>query len=255
LSKLRLSNADAQRPLAWSWAPAASAGAARRTELDFRLDIDDGGALLARLGHGQAMRAGQGRLEGRIDWQGSPLALDYASLAGRISLALETGQFLQAEPGMARLLGVLSLQSLPRRLLLDFRDVFNEGFAFDAISGDIAIERGIASTRNLRTRGVQALILTEGSADLARETQDLRVWVIPEINAGAVSLAYAAINPVVGLGAFVATWFLRDPLIEANTREFRVTGGWDAPQVDRVERSAGPPAALAATQPASAPPR
>ena len=73
-------------------------------------------------------------------------------------------------------------------------------------------------------RGVQALVLIEGSADVARETQDLDLWVVPEINAGAASLAYAAINPALGLGSFLAQWLLRRPLMEASTRQFHVTG-------------------------------
>jgi uncharacterized protein YhdP len=150
-------------------------------------------------------------------------------------VAIETGQFLKADPGAARLLGVLSLQSLPRRLLLDFRDVFDDGFAFDSFGGDVKIDQGVASTNNLRMRGVQAVVLMEGSADIMRETQDLRVVVVPEINAGTASLAYAVINPAIGLGTFLAQLFLRRPLIEANTREFHVSGPWIEPQVERVE--------------------
>ena len=62
----------------------------------------------------------------------------------RSTSAIEAGQFLKAEPGAARLLGVLSLQSLPRRLALDFRDLFEEGFAFDSVTGDVAIAQGVA---------------------------------------------------------------------------------------------------------------
>jgi uncharacterized protein YhdP len=76
----------------------------------------------------------------------------------------------------------------------------------------------------------------EGQADLARETQDLRVLIVPEINAGGASLAYAAINPAVGLGTFLAQLLLRKPMMAASTREFRVTGSWDDPKVERVER-------------------
>jgi uncharacterized protein YhdP len=72
------------------------------------------------------------------------------------------------------------------------------------------------------------------------------VFVVPEINAGAASLAYAAINPAIGLGTFVAQWLLRRPLIAANTREFHVTGGWDDPKIERVERKT--PDAAAAGQ-------
>jgi uncharacterized protein YhdP len=95
-------------------------------------------------------------------------------------------------------------------------------------------------------RGVQAAVLMEGQADLVRETQDLRVIVVPEINAGTASLAYAAVNPAVGLGTFVAQWLLRRPLIAASTREFHITGSWDDPKVERVERK--PPEAAAAGQ-------
>jgi uncharacterized protein YhdP len=82
-------------------------------------------------------------------------------------------------------------------------------------------------------------VLMEGSADIARETQDLRVVVVPELNAGTASLAYAAINPAVGLGTFLAQWMLRRPLQAANTREFHITGGWADPQVARVQRKPG----------------
>src|SRR5205814_4974630 len=112
---------------------------------------------------------------------GSPLALDYPSLSGAFHVNVESGQFLKADPGLAKLLGVLSLQSLPRRLVLDFRDVFSEGFAFDFIRGDVAVEQGIASTNNLQMKGVNAAVLMEGKADLAHETQDLKVVVVPEI--------------------------------------------------------------------------
>ena len=106
-------------------------------------------------------------------------------------------------------------------------------------SHSFTIAQGTASTRNLRIRSVQAVVLMEGRADIARETQDLRVWVVPEINAGAASLAYAVINPAIGLGTFLGQLFLRRPLIEAGTREFKVTGSWTDPKVDRVERKAG----------------
>jgi uncharacterized protein YhdP len=158
-------------------------------------------------------------------------------MTGQVKVAIDSGQFLKAGPGAARLLSVLSLQSLPRRLSFDFRDLFAEGFAFDNVVGDVKIGRGQAATNNLRMRGPAAAVLMEGSADLEHETEDLRVVVVPEINAGTASLAYAVINPAIGLGTFLAQYFLRKPLMAASTREFRVTGPWDDPKVERVERS------------------
>jgi uncharacterized protein YhdP len=252
LSRLSLTMPEAQFNGSGRWA----SGSGRRMVLDFRLEMANAGGLLQRLGMAGALKDGKGRLQGQLAWQGSPFALDYPSLNGQLHLALDKGQFLKAGAGAARLLGVLSLQSLPRRLALDFRDLFDEGFAFDNVDGDVQIRQGVASTNNLRMRGVQAAVLMEGQAHLERETQDLRVLVVPEINAGTASLAYAAINPAIGLGTFVAQLFLRKPLMQASTREFHITGSWDDPKVERVERKLTDPLPNleAAAPPASAPP-
>ena len=208
----------------------------RRTALKFKLDVADGGELLARLGMKGVVRKGSGKLEGQVAWLGSPLSLDYASMSGAFAVNIENGQFLKAEPGIAKLLGVLSLQSLPRRLTLDFRDVFSDGFAFDFLRGDIGIEQGIARTNNLQMKGVNAAVLMEGQADIERETQDLKVVVVPEINAGTASLIATVINPAIGIGTFLAQLFLRRPLTEAATQEFHIDGSWADPRIAKVER-------------------
>jgi len=114
----------------------------------------------------------------------------------------------------------------------------------------------VATTNNLRMRGPAAVVLMEGEADIERETQNLRVFVVPEINAGTASLAYAFINPAIGLGTFLAQYFLSKPIAEASTREFRVTGPWDDPKVERVERTTfgGKPAGEAPDAAAAADP-
>jgi uncharacterized protein (TIGR02099 family) len=206
----------------------------RRTVMNFKLDVNDSGGLLARFGMRDVIRQGQGKLEGRVSWVGSPLMLDYPTLDGAFTVNVESGQFLKADPGFAKLLGVLSLQSLPRRLTLDFRDVFTEGFAFDFVRGDIQIEQGIASTNNLQMKGVNAAVLMDGHADIAHETQSLHVVVVPEINAGTASLIATVINPAVGLGSFLAQWLLRRPLIDSATQEFQIDGTWIEPKVMRV---------------------
>jgi uncharacterized protein (TIGR02099 family) len=252
MTRFALTNPEAQLTGSGQW---RSGAGAQRMVMDFELKLGDSGAFLERLGFAGTLRGGKGRLAGQLSWAGSPLALHVPSLDGKLNLALDSGQFLKAGPGAGRLLSVLSLQSLPRRLALDFRDLFQEGFAFDNITGEVDIDDGVAATRNLRMRGVQAAVLMEGSADLQRETQNLRVIVVPEINAGTASLAYAAINPAVGLGTFLAQMFLRRPLMAAGTREFSVQGSWDDPKIERVERrlDAPLPEALDAPAPASAP--
>jgi uncharacterized protein (TIGR02099 family) len=236
MQRLALTTPEASLSATGQWL-APGAREARQTQMDFKLQVDDAGALLERLGHAKTVRGGKGELAGRLAWNGSPLSPDPLSMSGQMTVEMGAGQFLKVDPGAARLLGVLSLQALPRRLLLDFRDVFQEGFSFDGLEGDVTIAQGVASTNNLRMRGVQAAVLMEGQASLVDETQDLRVVVVPEINAGTASLAYAVINPALGLGSFLAQMFLRKPLTEANTREFHITGPWADPKVTRVQRS------------------
>ncbi len=232
--------------------PARTAASARgqRTVMNFKLDVLDSGDLLGRLGMKDVVRKGKGRIEGQIAWLGSPLQMDYASMRGQFTVGFESGQFLKADPGIAKLLSVLSLQTLPRRLALDFRDVFSEGFAFDFVRGDVKIEQGVATTNNLQMKGVSAAVLMEGRADIARETQDISVVVVPEINAGTLSLVATAINPAIGIGSFLAQLFLRRPLIQAGTREFRIDGSWADPRVTRLERgrNAAQPAEASATE-------
>jgi uncharacterized protein YhdP len=210
--------------------------------LDFKLALADSGSFLERLGAGKALRGGQGELKGQLSWAGSPLTPDYPSLQGRLRLDVDAGQFLHADPGSARLLGVLSLQSLPRRLSLDFRDLFQEGFAFDRIEGEVTVARGVATTTDLQMQGAQATVLMQGSADLRLETQDLRVLIVPKFDATGAALATMAINPAIGLGTLFAQWALREPLIAAGTSELHVTGSWADPQVQRIDRKPDAPA-------------
>ena len=232
----------------WSFVGAAGRGAAvsdpaapRSTALDFELRIEDAGRLLGRMGLKDTMSGGAGKLAGQVRWNGSPLAIDYPSLDGAMTLSLGEGAFLKVDPGMAKLIGVLNMQSLPKRLSGDFRDLFGEGFAFDSIGGQLRIERGIARTEDLRTRGLQAQVTIRGEADLARETQRLNVEVVPEMNAGLASLAFGAmVNPVIGLGTFAAQYVLRKPLQAVLSYDIDVTGSWSDPAVSERNRRLAP---------------
>jgi uncharacterized protein YhdP len=208
----------------------------RRSTVDFQLEVKDGGRLLARLGKPGLIDGGAGNMRGQLGWDGLPWKPAVAVLDGTLRVRIERGQFLKVEPGAARLLGVLSLQSLPRRLLFDFRDFFSEGFAFDFVRGNVQLVDGVARTNNLQMKGVAAAVLMSGQADLAQETQDLQVVIVPEINAGTASLIAAWINPAVGLTTFLAQAMLRRPAIAAATQEYHVTGSWAEPQVVKVDR-------------------
>ena len=233
LNKLKISNPESRLNAVGVW---LAGSPTKTTVLNVKWDIDDSGKLLARLGTPHVLAKGKGKIEGQVSWQGSPLSVHYPSMNGKLQLDMHDGRFLQADPGIAKLLGVLSLQALPRRLALDFRDVFSQGFAYDFVRGDIGLRQGVASTNNLQMKGLNAAVLMEGFADVKDETQDLHVVVIPEINAGTASLIATAINPAIGIGTFLAQMILRKPLGKAATQEFRITGSWLDPKVEKLTR-------------------
>lgn len=208
----------------------------KRVDLQFALDVNDSGALLTRLGLPGTIQDGKGSVQGRVGWLGSPLALHYPSLAGQLKLDFAKGQFLKVDPGAGRLLSVLSLQALPRLLKLDFRDVFSDGFAFDSFGGDAQIKDGTITTQNLQMKSVLALVSISGQADLAKETQDLRVLVLPDVNAGGASLLATIINPVVGAVSYLAQLVLRRPLVAAATKEYAIAGTWQNPRVSQIAK-------------------
>lgn len=239
LNKLNITVPEGSFKATGKWVTSREGTQQTSTEMVFKMDVSDAGELLNRLGTKDALKGGGGKLEGNVSWQGSPLTLHYPSLNGRFNVSIGRGQFLQAEPGVAKLLGVLSLQALPRRLLLDFRDVFSAGFAFDSIRGDVTILEGIAATQNLQMKGVNALIQMEGRSDIARETQNLRVLILPEVDAVTASiLAGLALNPAIGLTTFLAQLILKQPLGRVNSQEFTIDGTWTDPKVTKVVRAA-----------------
>lgn len=225
------------------WQPG---GATPETALDFKLEVDSIEKLLDAMDMPDAVRRGSGSLAGELRWAGSPFDFDLHSLSGRLKTDLDKGQFKKLEPGVGRLLGVLSLQSLPRRITLDFRDIFSEGFAFDSIAGEARIARGVMSTDELRIRGPAAKILLSGQADLNAETQNLKVRVQPALGETLAVGAMIVANPAAGVVAWAAQKLLNDPLDQIFAYEYAVTGPWADPQVTKLSR---PPAAPAASPP------
>lgn len=209
-----------------------------RTRATMHLDVHDIGKFLARLGYPEGVRRGIAKLDGTLAWPGAPQDFDYAALTGNLTLDAEKGQFVKLEPGIGKLLGILSLQALPRRITLDFRDIFSEGLAFDKIVGAVTIDRGIATTDNFVILGPAARILMTGDVDLARETQKLHVRVAPSLS-DSISIASGLVGgPVAFVATFLAQKILQDPLGQIIAYQYNVTGTWAEPQVSKVIRPA-----------------
>ena len=171
---------------------------------------------------------------------GAPNDFDYPTLSGNFTLQTGAGQFTKIDPGIGKLLGVLSLQALPRRMTLDFRDVFSEGFAFDDIAGDFKIQKGLMHTDDLKLEGPAAAVTITGDIDLAKETQRLDVRVKPALSstfsagAAVLFLANPIVGAAVGAGTLLAQKLFNNPLDQMFSYDYRVTGSWSDPQVERV---------------------
>ncbi len=141
-------------------------GTDSRTALKIKLESPDAGQLLNALGFKDAMRRGEAELTGDISWPGAPFEMVPAKLSGELNLTASSGEFLKLEPGAGRLLGLMSLQSLPRRLTFDFRDLFSDGFAFYKLGGTLHVRDGILHTEDFNINGASARV---GMADRDRD--------------------------------------------------------------------------------------
>ena len=235
-----IDNPDASLRGSGRWEAAPQQAGKSQTSLDLVLDIKSSEGLLTRLGHPGLLRATPGQVKGQLRWPGAPIDFRVPQLGGQLALDLQQGQFLKAEPGLSKLVSVVNLQSLPKRITLDFRDIFSAGFAYERVRGDLLFSQGDVRTENLRVVGVQASVFIEGTASIMDETQQIRVLVLPELNVGLASLGYALVNPAIGLGSFLAQYVLRDPLRKVLAYEYELTGPWSDPVVKELPRRAPP---------------
>jgi uncharacterized protein (TIGR02099 family) len=196
------------------------------------LNVADIGKYLERMGYPGTVRRGTATLKGNLSWAGNPQSIDYPTLSGHLDFEAKKGQFLKAEPGAARLIGVLSMQSL---LTLDFRELFGRGFAFDLVSCSADIANGTMTTKDFRMRGPSAQVSASGQVDLVKETQDLHARVEPSVGDSISSIVALVVNPVWGLGTLILQRILRNPLGQVLAFDYHVTGTWTDPHPERLK--------------------
>jgi uncharacterized protein (TIGR02099 family) len=214
-------------------------GAASQTSLSLDLDAPQPGRLLRRLGYPDLLRGGHVRMQASLSWAGDPVTIDYPTLSGDIELQADDGRFVEIDPGLGKLLSIMSLQQLPRRLTLDFRDVFSKGFQFDRIRSAAHIERGVMTLKEFDMRGAAAEVDMTGQVDLVNETQALSVRVIPQLGDTA-STALLFVNPFLFFPAAIAQRILKDPLGHIFAFNYSVTGSWVDPKMERTRVEAQP---------------
>ncbi len=239
IEALRLENPDFTANMSGAW---SSWRHNANTLLNVDMTIADIGKTLDRFGYPGTVKSGTGNINGNISWPDGPQAFSPATLSGDLTLKAEKGQFLKIQSGVGKLLGIISLQNLPRRLLFDFRDVFSSGFSFDKISSNIYITQGLMRSENFVMEGASARVNMNGETDLAKETQHLHIKVTPAVS-DSISLAAFAGGPAVGLAALLAQKILQDPLNKIAAYDYDIVGTWDDPQEVKSSAKAKPAAA------------
>jgi uncharacterized protein YhdP len=229
IGKFTMANADATLSANGVW----RSGMPSRSHIDFQLNTTDAGLFLARVGYPELVSGAKAELKGRVAWNGDPGFIDYPSLSGSVELQAQNGRFLEIEPGFGKLISLMSLQSLPRRIALDFRDVFSKGFDFAHISSSGDIQAGIMTVKDFRMRGSSAQVQMHGEVDLVQETQNMRVRVIPALGDSAATVI-GLVNPLLAIPAAIAQKILKDPLGHIFAFDYSVSGSWSDPKVAKL---------------------
>ncbi|MEN1959587.1 YhdP family protein [Luteimonas sp. MJ246] len=217
-------------------------GAQARTRMQVAVDSEDFGALLDGFGMAGRMDGGEGTARFAGSWPGSPAGFRLGGLEGRLDLTVKDGRLVEVEPGAGRVLGLLSIAELPRRLMLDFRDFFSRGFAFNRIGGGVEFAGGMARGDGLVIDGPAAEIRIGGSADLRAQAYDQVIDVFPRTGSLLTAVGAITAGPVGAAVGAVANVVLEKPLARMGARRYHVTGPWKDPKVVVEGREMPPPA-------------
>jgi len=203
---------------------------------DAELTVTNGnvGMLLDALGYQKVMKRGRPGGTLKASWRGAPWDVRTEIINGSFDILIEDGQLLDVEPGATgRALGLLSLTKLPKRLTLDFTDLFGQGFGFERISGKLVLDNGNAYTDKLVIDGPAAKIEITGRVGLAAQDYDELVTVTPYLNSSLPLAGALAGGPAVGAAVIVAEKLFEDKLglNEIARKQYAVTGPWAKPVV------------------------
>jgi uncharacterized protein YhdP len=197
------------------------------------------GSVLEAMDISSVMRGGQTLVHFDAWWEGPPAAFALKDLNGEIDFSVVQGNILTADPGAGRMLGLLSLTELPRRLAMDFRDVFDEGFSFDEAKGTMNLEDGTSYTDDMVLSSTVAEITIVGSTDLVAQTFDYEFAVRPGVSKTLPVIGAIAGGPVGVAAGLALQAILRNTLGEAAEARYTIRGPWEDAQIEPVESQLG----------------
>jgi uncharacterized protein YhdP len=208
--------------------------------MNVKLEANNLNPLFNQFGYGAYMKGGTGKLEGKLAWPGHTYQFQTVNLSGEFTIEARKGQFAKFETGGAKLFGLLSLQSLSRRLTLDFRDIFSEGYAFDKIDGHVRIANGVMFVDPFDMVGPAAEVKMSGQVSLPAETQDLKLTYTPKLDESVAIGVGAVLGPVGGVAAWGLQKLVGNPVEKALSAQYSVSGTWDNPQIEVIGKKTVP---------------
>ena len=213
----------------------------QRSDFDIRMASESLGGFLQSMDIASPVEGGQTLVYFNAWWPGSPAAFALSRLNGEVEFSVVDGNISDASPGTGRLLGLLSVQALPKRLALDFRDVFDAGFSFDEATGTFAMENGTATTDNVLLRSSAASISVSGRTDLVAREYDQLMTIRPGVGNTLPIIGALAAGPGGAAAGLALQGLLQDSLAEATQVRYSITGSWEDPKIETVavERQGG----------------
>ncbi len=208
-----------------------------RTHMRINFSAEDLGAMLGAFGYNGLVLGGKTRDQLDASWPGSPAALSLATMDGTLSIQVSDGRIPEAtSPGVGRLLGLVSLADLPRRLTLDFGDVFGKGLGFDSITGDFRLADGNATTSNLAIKGPSANVTITGRTGLRARDYDQQMLVVPHVGNSLPVVGAVVGGPIGAAAGFAVQGLLGKGLNQAASARYQITGSWDDPKMTLIEK-------------------
>jgi uncharacterized protein YhdP len=213
-----------------------------KTELSIQAESSDFAGLLEKFGYQATIEAQESKLNIALSWPDAPLTVSAQTLNGRLGFKLKKGKLNEVEPGAAgRVFGLMSIAAVPRRLALDFNELFGKGLNFKAIRADFSIANGQAITDNFKLEGEAAEIEIKGPIDLVAQQYNQTVKVRPNVSS-TLPLAGAVAGGPIGLGVGTVLLLadrLAGRLFDKNivnlvSYNYKLTGAWEDPQLQSV---------------------
>ena len=207
----------------------------QRSDFDIHVASESLGDFLQSMDISSPIQGGQTLVTFNAWWPGSPAAFQLSRLNGEVEFSVVGGNITSASAGTGRLLGLLSVQALPKRLALDFRDVFDSGFAFDEAGGTFQMKNGMATTDNVLLKSSSATISVSGTTDLVAREYDQVLTIRPGVGNTLPIIGALAAGPGGAAAGLALQGLLQQPLAEATRVQYAVTGSWEDPKFEAVE--------------------